>query len=587
MPPINQKSKQDELLDILINEKLITTEKLAEVRTEAQNKNKSIYDVLVKREIVDSEKLAQIKAKIFNFPHTSLIGKEIKAETLSIISPEVAKNYKIICFSKEGNKIKVGLIDPVDFKAVEAVNFLAREENLEVEYYIISEQSFRKALKQYKSLDEEVITALGRREKEKEEDTVSVEGEGDAVQLKEVVKSAPVVKIVSVIIRHAVEGRASDIHIEPTRKESRVRFRIDGILHTSLSLPINVHTSIIARIKVLARLKLDETRIPQDGRIRIEFEDRQVDFRISTLPLLDKEKVVMRLLDISQGIPKLDELGFLGNNNKIINSGIKSSSGMFLITGPTGSGKSTTLASILSQINSEEVNIVTLEDPIEYFIKGINQSQINPDIGFSFASGLRSLLRQDPDIIMVGEVRDNETAELAIHAGLTGHFILSTLHTNDAFGAIPRLVDMKIEPFLLASTLKTIVAQRLVRRICKHCKIEDKIPDDVLAEIKDEAAQIPQKVISQEIKNFDINNLIFYKGKGCPRCSQGGYKGRVGIVEVIEVNKQVKEMIMEKHKFSAEDILKNQNFINMRQDGIMKALQGVTSLDEILRVLHV
>ncbi len=584
MPQEKQKSDQDRLLNLLVEEKLITKEQIAGVKTIAEAKSKSVSDILSEKEMVNSEKLAQAKAKVFNLPYVSLLDKEINGGMLSIISSEVAENYKIICFDQIGKKIKIGMVDPDNFKAIEAVNFLAREEKFSVKFYVISPLSFRRAFKQYRTLAREVVTALARRTKEETKDIVSVD-EG-TVQMKEVVKSAPVVKIVSVIIRHALEGQASDIHIEPLTKESRVRFRIDGILHTSLTLPVNIHASIVARVKVLANLKLDETRIPQDGRIRIQFEDRQIDFRVSTLPLLGAEKVVMRILDLSKGTPSLAALGFAGNNLEVVKRHIKLTAGMFLITGPTGSGKSTTLTSILSKINKEGVNIITLEDPIEYFIQGVNQSQIKPEIGFSFASGLRSLLRQDPDIIMVGEIRDNETAELAIHAGLTGHFILSTLHTNDAFGAIPRLIDMKIEPFLLVSTLRAIVAQRLVRKICLHCKTRASVPENILAEIKNELKQIPKEILSKEIKNFTENNLIFHRGNGCPRCGNTGYKGRIAVVEAIEIDNQVKEIIIKKQKFSIEDILKSQKFISMKQDGIIKALQGITTIDEILRVIR-
>lgn len=289
----------------------------------------------------------------------------------------------------------------------------------------------------------------------------------------------------SVIIRHAIEGGASDIHIEPMSDESRVRYRIDGMLHNSLTLPKDIHPAIIARIKVLADLKLDESRSPQDGRIRLTINNREVDFRVSSMPLLSQEKVVMRVLDSSKGIVSLDKLGFVGQTAEVLNTSFKKTSGIMLVTGPTGSGKSTTLYSLLSILNNEERNIITLEDPIEYQLKGINQSQIRAEVGFTFASGLRSILRQDPDIIMVGEIRDNETAELAIHSALTGHLVLSTLHTNDALGTIARLLDMKVEPFLLSSVLNLALAQRLARRICTYCTVQAQIEPNFMASIKE------------------------------------------------------------------------------------------------------
>lgn len=394
-------------------------------------------------------------------------------------------------------------------------------------------------------------------------------------------------KIVSVIIRHAVEGRASDIHIEPMSKESRVRYRIDGILHTSLILPKNVHSAIVGRIKVLADLKLDETRMPQDGRIRTTINNQEIDLRVSVLPLLDEEKIVMRILDVTRGAPTLEDLGFMGPGLKIIKQNLKKTDGLFLISGPTGSGKSTTLFSILTSLNEEGINISTLEDPVEYYVKGVNQSQVRTEIGFTFATGLRSLLRQDPDVIMVGEIRDNETAELGIHASLTGHFVLSTLHTNDALGAIPRLLDMKVEPFLLGSTLNVILAQRLARKICEHCKVEQKMPAEMIEVVTKEIAVTPAAVIEQMLPGYDLKNLKFYKGRGCNRCGSIGYLGRVALAEVLDVNDRIKKIIMDNEKnLTVADLIKDQNFITMRQDGLIKVLLGLTTMEEVLRTVN-
>jgi len=333
-------------------------------------------------------------------------------------------------------------------------------------------------------------------------------------------------------------------------------------------------------------MKLDESRIPQDGRIILIENKREFDFRVSTLPLLDNEKIVMRILDNTKGSPSLESLGFNEEALKIIKNNIKDTSGMFLVTGPTGSGKSTTIFSALGLLNKEGVNICTLEDPVEYFIKGINQSQVKPEIGYSFSTGLRSLLRQDPDIIMVGEIRDNETAELAIHAALTGHFILSTLHTNNALGAIPRLFDMKVEPFLLSSTLNTILSQRLCRKICSYCKTEDKVPSEIKDGIITEIKNINQSYLKKLYKKIDLENVKFYKGAGCPRCGNTGYYGRLAISEVIDINKKMKDLIMENKKINLEAIMETQNFITLKQDGILKVFEGITTIDELLRVLH-
>jgi type IV pilus assembly protein PilB len=336
----------------------------------------------------------------------------------------------------------------------------------------------------------------------------------------------------------------------------------------------------------MANLKLDETRIPQDGRIRVRIGDKDVDLRISILPLLGDEKVVMRILDVSKKAPTIEDLGFMGNSLKIIKKNIKKTEGMFLMTGPTGSGKSTTLFSILNILNKEGVNISTLEDPVEYYIAGVNQSQVKPEIGFTFASGLRALLRQDPNIIMVGEIRDNETAELAVHAGLTGHFVLSTLHTNDAIGAIPRLVDMGAEPFLLGSTLNTVVAQRLVRKICSFCKAEENLPEQKIKDAEENLNKVPEAYIKENLPDFNIKNLVFYKGKGCSHCGNTGYSGRLVIAEIIDITDDIKEIIIENKKtLKTEDLVKSQNFITIKQDSIIKVLLGLTTMEEVSRVL--
>ncbi|MFA5318006.1 MAG: GspE/PulE family protein [Patescibacteria group bacterium] len=579
-----------EILELLKQENILNESQIAGAEKKAQAEGLNIEDILVREKLVDSEKLIEIKAKTKGMPYVNLMERDVAKDALNIISPEVAKNYRVICFNKEKNRIDVGILDAGNFKAVEAINFLANEEGYQVKYHLISEDSFNKSLKQYQTLSEEIEVAL----KAREEETQSEKTKQDKQRkTEEVTKAAPVSKIVSVILKHAVEGGASDIHIEPFKKESRVRYRIDGILNTSLVLPISVHGSIVARIKVLANLKLDETRVPQDGRIRVNFGKKRIDFRVSILPLIETEKVVMRILDVSRGAPTLEDLGYEGHNLKIITDNIKQTDGLFLVTGPTGSGKSTTLFSALTLINKEGVNISTLEDPVEYFLDGANQSQIRDEVGFTFATGLRALLRQDPDIIMVGEIRDSETAELAIHAALTGHMVLSTLHTNDAIGTIPRLIDMKVEPFLLASTLNGILAQRLVRRICSYCKIEHEMNDEVKNTIKVEVEKIYELVDDKTKKLFDETILskgnksgMLYKGKGCARCGGSGYKGRVSIAEVLDVNDDIRSIIANRKELTHNsEFLKKQKFITVQQDGIIRVLQGITSMEEVLRVM--
>lgn len=579
--------QEEQVLKKMIEAGLIDPETEKEVvkKMSADNK-KTFEEYVVEKNLIDPEKLTEIKASLIGMNYQNLISKKITDIILNIIPVEAADNYKIICFEKSGSKIKVGIVDPDNFKAIEAVDFLAKESGFEVEYFLISIQSFNGAYKQYKTLSKEISIALKLKEDEESKNNRGKEQEED-VEFEEIIGSAPVIKIVSVIIRHAVEGGASDIHIEPLQKESRVRYRIDGILKTSLVLPKNVHNAIVARIKVMANLKLDETRIPQDGRIRQVLNGKEVDFRVSTLPLVGDEKVVMRVLDVSKGAPTLEDLGFSNLAISIIKENIKKTNKLFLVVGPTGSGKSTTIYSIINIINKEGVNISTLEDPVEYFIPGVNQSQIKPEVGFTFANGLRSLLRQDPNVLMVGEIRDNETAELTIHASLTGHFVLSTMHTNDAFGTIPRLIDMKVEPFLLGSTLSTVVAQRLARKNCINCLKEEKISEEIIEELKREISEIPADIIKNEIENFDLDKICFYKSEGCPRCGGTGYMGRVAVSEVIDVNNKLREKIIDyDNGLKMDDVKNSQAFITMRQDGIIKTLKGLTTMEEVLRVMR-
>ncbi|MDD2258043.1 MAG: GspE/PulE family protein [Patescibacteria group bacterium] len=580
-------TKNDRILQALLEKNLLTAAQIEGLKTRGDNKRPDFLAIL--EGLVDEEKLAELRAEIADLPYVLIQNEEIPEAILNFLPEEIAKTYKIISFDREENNIKVALVE-ADLKAMEAVNFLAAGERLRPVFFIVSTSSFKRGFKQYQKMEDEISTALEVKAKSEGEDLIQIEDEGEVGD--EEINSAPVARIVSVVIRHAVEARASDIHIEPYDKESRVRYRIDGILHTSLTLPKSIHPAIIARIKVLARLKLDETRVPQDGRIRLLVNGREVDFRVSTLPLASSEKVVMRILDTNSGVPTLESLGFNFNTVNCIREGIKKTSGMMLITGPTGSGKTTTIYAVLTILNKEGVNISTLEDPVEYEIKGINQAQVRPKVGFTFANGLRSLLRQDPNIIMVGEIRDEETAGLATNAALTGHLVLSTLHTNDALGTIFRLLDMGIESFLLASTLKTVVAQRLARRLCKACKQPIKIPEEELADIRQELNQIPISVLKEEIEGFVsvddfLEKSVFYQAKGCSRCEETGYRGRISIGEAIDINEKLKDILNEgADNLSLEAVKNSQDFISIKQDGYLKAAQGITTIEEVLRVIE-
>jgi len=571
---------------ILIKAKKLSKEQYQELQSKAMKANTSLYDVIVESGLVSDKILSVAYAKSIGLEFVDLVGHEVDLETLKIIPKELAKNYQAVAFEFDQKEkvLKVAMIDPKNLKAKEALDYIGRDKKIDIKYYLTDQEGIKHILKQYGNLEQEVGKALesAKERFEKKDDKTSSDILGKDVQ--EVIKHAPVSKMVSVILRHGVEGNASDIHIEVLEDKTRVRYRIDGNLKTSITLPIYIHDALVARIKVMANLKIDETRIPQDGRIKISLQDRDVEFRVSTLPLQEHEKVVMRILDTGGAALPLRKLGYKARNFEIIKHNIAKPNGMILITGPTGSGKSMTLFSCLNIVNSEDVNISTLEDPVEYRLPGINQSQIHPDVGFTFASGLRSLLRQDPDIIMVGEIRDLETAELAVHAAMTGHLVFSTLHTNSAVGAIPRLIDMKLQPFLIASTLNIVIAQRLVKRICNECKQEAELASSLKEEFSKDISKIDSKIL-ERYGNINLENPVFYQGKGCAKCSNSGFKGRTAITEVIEIDRNLKEVIASGMKQADLDqVLEKQKFLTMKQDGFVKAALGITTLEQVLAV---
>lgn len=528
---------------------------------------------------IKPEEFAQLKADFFQLPYVDLVGEKVKPTVLKIIPKELATNYQSLAYAQSRGTLSVAMVDPSDLKAREAIEFLARERGYKAEFAITSQVAFDSVFKQYSALKSEVQEYLGVAEEKLNQPSADIDA---AQNVDDMASSAPIAKMVSVILKHAVEERASDIHIEPVLNQTRVRYRVDGVLKTSLMLPKYVHPAIVSRVKVMAKLKIDETRIPQDGRIRLKIADKEIDFRISTLPLYKNEKVVMRILDSSGGVLTLEDLGFDGRNLEVIQDNIQKPHGMFLVTGPTGSGKTTTLYAVLHVLNKETTNIVTLEDPVEYFLKGVNQSQVNPEVGLTFASGLRSILRQDPDVIMVGEIRDQETGDLAIHAGLTGHIVLSTLHTNDAFGAVPRFLDLGAEAFLLASTLNVVIAQRLVRKICQDCREETTIPEENKEEVVAELKRIRPDALPEDIT--PDGPLTFWKGAGCKHCGNTGYKGRSSIAEVLAVTDEIKELITAKNKWQeVKKVFVESGMYTLKQDGIIKALRGITTVEEVLR----
>jgi len=571
---------QEQLKDHLIGQGLIDADKFNAAAVKAEKNNRDLEEILVDGRLINESDLTAVKGKIYSLPIADLTETKATQAALALLPQKVAENYQAVIFDFQNNRAKVGLVDPGNFLVHEAIGFLAQGNGWQVDYYAISLADFRRALSQYGSSKIELTTALESAEEKfasKERELVPINQE----QLEEKIKTAPVAKIVSVIIKNAVDGRASDIHIEPGRTDSRVRYRVDGVLHTSLALPAYLHNAVVSRIKVMANLKLDETRVPQDGRIRSHLDGHDVDLRVSVLPMLNSEKVVIRVLDTSAGVPTLAELGFSPHHIEILQRNITRPFGVILLTGPTGSGKTTTLYSILNMLHGDAVNITTLEDPIEYYVEGVNQSQINAEVGFTFADGLRAILRQDPNVIMVGEIRDNDTAELVIHAGLTGHLVFSTLHTNNAWGAIPRMIDMHAEPFLLASTLNLVMAQRLVRSICQQCKEIIELPPQLADRIKAELANVPEEYLGAAKGEFK-----FYRGRGCPACGNTGFSGRTVIGEMLEVGPELRDIIS-REQFDSKSIssqFSKQKYATLMQDGLIKALQGLTSVDEVMRV---
>ncbi len=569
-----------DLIQHLVKKKIINKKEGIRLRDEVKKQGKKQEEIILDEKIIEEKELFNLKSKLFEFPLKERIVKKISPEVLSIIPRESIEFYRMIplVIDREKKVLEVGMVFPEDPQAQEALKFLTRQHKLESKIFLITLSDFNNYLLSYQVPEKEVERALERLEKEIKEEAKRKGVEKE--EFERLVEEAPIIKMVAVILRQAVEGKASDIHIEPTRENLRVRFRLDGVLYPSLVLPLKIHSAVVARIKILGGLKIDETRLPQDGRFSTVIGDRRIDFRVSSFPTELGEKVAIRILDPEKGIKSLDELGFQDRDFKIVEETIKSLYGIILVTGPTGCGKTTTLYTILRMVNKEGVNIVTLEDPVEYYISGVNQSQVNQEINFTFARGLRQLLRQDPDIVMVGEIRDEETAALAIHAGLTGHLVLSTLHTNNAAGAIPRLVDMAVKPFLIPPALSIIISQRLIKVLCKECKERVKLQGEQKKYILDKIKTLPKNIIAKKIEE----PLFIYKAKGCKKCNFKGYSGRIGVFEIIKMTPKLAEIIIEKP--TEGEILKeakSQEMISMEKDGILKVLAGITSLEEIMR----
>lgn len=569
------------LLERLIEKGILDKEKAASLVIKIKKSGQKEEEIILAENIISEKDLFVIKSDILKIPLKEVVSSNISLEALGLISEETAKYYKMVPLEKNADLLEVGMVYPEDLKAQEALKFISRQGKFNYQVFLITPVFFTNFLKQYRTLKKEVSRAIEELEVELKTEKTEVEPR-TAAEFERLVEDAPITKVVAVLLRHAVEGKSSDIHIEPIKEKLRIRFRFLGVLYSSIFLPIRVHLAIIARIKILANLKIDESRIPQDGRFSAKINNQDIDFRVSTLPTTLGEKIVIRVLDPLAGVKQLEKIGLNERDLKIIKTAIKKPYGMILSTGPTGSGKTTTLYATLALLNKEGVNIVTLEDPVEYFVAGINQSQMRPEIGYNFASGLRHVLRQDPDIIMVGEIRDEETAALAIHAALTGHIVLSTLHTSNALGVIPRLIDLGIKPYLIPSALSVIIAQRLLRGLCNFCKKKIKpqkeIRDLILEEINNLSPMIKKTIKIPE-------NFFIFEAKGCKKCGNTGFSSRIAVFEVLSMSSQLSDITLkEPSETKIIEEAKRQGMITMKQNGIIKVLDGNTTIEEVLRV---
>ncbi len=567
------------LIQEFVKDGLLDEESAKKILQEASLSGRKVDELIYERRLADEDKTNEIKGRLLNVPYKKFKVEEVPDEILKLIPEETVRNYKVVPMSRSADVLVVGMINPDDVKAQEALKFIAKQARLNLGIYLASYSAWEQMARRYSPYKSEVEMAVRslnlRPDKEQNSYQRAVALEGGAIASEE----APIIRIVASTLKEAVWEKVSDIHIEPQRDRLRIRFRLDGELKEISSLPIELHQPIISRVKVLSNLKIDETRVPQDGRFRTFLFGRDIDFRVSTFPTPIGEKVAIRVLDPTVGLKGLEELGLVDQNYRIVREGAERAYGMILITGPTGSGKTTTLYALMQILNKEEVNVVSLEDPVEYFMDGLNQSQVKPEIGYDFASGLRQILRQDPDVIMVGEVRDNETAGLAIHAALTGHIVLSTLHTNNALGAIPRLINMGVEPFLLPASLNLVVAQRLIPRLCGECRKPEPASEKIQEIIKKEAENIPKDLMKDFKQPYEI-----YRSVGCPICKGKGFIGRMALFEILKMTPELQDIVNSsptERKILEE--AKHQGMITLRQDGILKALKGLVSMESVLR----
>jgi type IV pilus assembly protein PilB len=585
---------QKQVEEALVASGKLSADKLAEIKDKAQKEQAPLFGMLVSDGHVSNEELTKAIAESTNVPYVNLSTARIDPEILNLLPRDTAERYMAVPLGEMQHRLVVAMLDADN---VQAVDFLSNKIGRPLKVYTASEEGIRQVLGQYDNanIDKEVAGALGTHlEEESKEAASSKLGKKDDQNIETVVQDSPISKALSAILDYAATNRASDIHIEPLEKELKIRCRIDGVLREVMKLPKSTEPPLVSRIKILASLKIDEHRIPQDGQFTIVVNKHAIDLRIAISPVVWGEQVVIRLLDKSGTSLKLEDMGYRGRALRMIRNGISRPNGMILTSGPTGSGKTTSLYALIQEIKNDTVNIVTLEDPVEYKMSGINQIQVNADVGLTFASGLRSILRQDPDIVMVGEIRDKETATLAIQAALTGHLVFSTLHTNSAAGILPRLLDMGIEPFLIASTVHTVIGQRLVRRIgAEREEYQSSAPEteaihstlqNILPASKEDAAKASKEFGYKSLPLKGDNAYTLYKGKESPG-SPGGYKGRMGLYEVFEVTNAIQDLILKRSPSTAiQKVAQSEGMVTMREDGYLKALEGDTSLAEVDRV---
>jgi type IV pilus assembly protein PilB len=588
---------QQKLERLILQGGLIKKDRLETLKLEASQNNRSLLSVITDLKLVSEEDLTKLQAQAGGVPYVSLENVIVKPSILALLPKDLAQNYMSVPFGQMQGRLALAMLDPTN---LQAIDFIQRKTAQSLVPFMASRMSIEKVLAQYRAdIAKDMTQAFGGidLDQDAQADDQPQDKSKSMQSVQNLVQDAPITRALNAILEYAVQSHASDIHIEPREKEVKIRYRIDGILQESMTLPKSVEAALVSRIKILSNLKIDEHRIPQDGQFQIHTHGKEVDLRIAIAPITNGEQVVIRLLDKDNALLTLDALGFRGRAFRVISEGMHRPHGMTLSTGPTGSGKSTTLYAIIQEIKDVSINIVTLEDPVEYKMDGINQIQVNTEVGLTFSSGLRSILRQDPNVVMVGEIRDKHTADLAVQASLTGHVVLSTLHTNSASGVLPRLLDMGIEPFLISSTINTVIGQRLVRRLCEKCRIEDKSTDAEVKSIHTTLAGIlPKDDEERKDRGEDLgydnlplaseNAYTLYRAndKGCSSCNRG-YKGRIGIYEVFAMTDAMEKLLVEHSTTNQiQDQATADGMITMKGDGYLKVLSGLTTLEEVARV---